>query len=51
MSSIFYFKFLDKGELVEDLSNKLQVLPIDPKTKTIALVFKDRNPVRAKGGN
>ena len=46
-SGIYYFKFQDKTDLVEDIANKLEVLPIDPKTKTIGLVYKDRNPARA----
>ena len=47
-SGIYYFKFQDKTDLVEEIANKLQVLPIDPKTKTIGLVYKDRNPNRAR---
>ncbi|MFN8285100.1 MAG: Wzz/FepE/Etk N-terminal domain-containing protein, partial [Chitinophagales bacterium] len=47
-SGIYYFKFLDKEDLMSEISDKLEVLPVDPKTKTIKLVYKDRNPTRAK---
>ena len=47
-SGVFYFKFLDKKTVVDEISNKLQILPIDPKTQTIGLVYKDRNPNRAQ---
>jgi len=47
-SGIYYFKFLNRGDLLNDITEKLEVLPIDPRTKTIGLVYKDRNPMRAK---
>ncbi len=48
MSQIYYFKFFNKDDLLSEISHKLQIKPIDPKTKTIELVYDDRNPVRGK---
>lgn len=48
LSGIYFFKFLNRAELVSEVSQKLSVLPVDPRTKTIGLDYKDRNPVRAK---
>ena len=48
LSGIYYFKFIDKSALVDEISNKLDILPVDVQTKTIMLQFKDRNPSRAK---
>ncbi|MBK7149656.1 MAG: polysaccharide biosynthesis tyrosine autokinase [Bacteroidetes bacterium] len=47
-SGIFYFKFMKTDDLVAELSSKLQVEPIDFGTKTISLLYKDKNPVRAR---
>ena len=47
-SGIYYFKFLNRKDVVNEISDKLAVLPLDPKTKTVQLNYKDRNPLRAK---
>jgi hypothetical protein len=47
LSGIYYFKFLDKRELITELSSKLQIEGVNFATKTIGLSFKDRNPARA----
>lgn len=47
-SGIYFFKFLSRNEIITEVSQKLRVLPIDPRTKTIGLNYTDRNPVRAK---
>lgn len=47
-SGIYFFKFLSRNEIVEEISQKLEVLPVDPRTKTISLKYTDRNPVRCK---
>ncbi len=46
-SDIYYFKFLDKNDLIDEVTNKLEVNPIDPATKLIELTYKDRNPDKA----
>lgn len=47
-SGIFFFKFINRGDLVSEVTQKLSVLPIESRTKTIGLRYTDRNPVRAK---
>lgn len=47
-SGIYFFKFLNRAELINEVTQKLSVLPIDPRTKTIGLKYTDRNPKRAK---
>jgi len=45
---IYYFKFLDKSALIDEVSEKLEVQPLDPSTKLIGLSYKDRNPDKAR---
>lgn len=47
-SGIFYFKFLDKNDMIDEVTDKIEVLPLDPSTKTIGIQYKDRNAVKAK---
>ena len=47
-NDIYYFKFLSKDDLVDEISDKLEVLPIDPSTKLIGLTYKDRSPDKAR---
>ncbi len=47
-NDIYYFKFLSKDDLIDEISDKLEVLPIDPATKLIGLSYKDRNPDKAR---
>ena len=47
-TDIYYFKFLSKDELTDEIADKLEVLPIDPSTKLIGLNYKDRNPDKAR---
>ena len=48
VNGLYYFKFLARADVEADIANKLAVMPIDPATQTVALIFKDRNPERAK---
>ena len=48
INGLYYFKFLTRADVQTDIANKLAVMPIDPATQTISLIFKDRNPERAR---
>ena len=45
---IYYFKFLDKADLIDEVADKIDVQPLDPSTKLISLSYKDRNPDKAR---
>lgn len=45
---IYFFKFINRETTIDEISSKLSILAIDPRTKTIGLKYTDRNPVRAK---
>jgi len=45
---IYYFKFLDKGDLVDEIADKMDVQPLDPSTKLISIGYKDRNADKAR---
>lgn len=47
-TDIYFFKFRSKDDLVDEVVDKLDVLPIDPSTKLIGLNYKDRNPDKAR---
>ena len=43
LSSIYYFKFMDKDEVIQDIIDKTKVNNLDPKTKSVSIVFSDKN--------
>lgn len=47
-SGIYFFKFISREDVIAEMTNKLNVLAIDPRTQTIGIKYTDRNPVRAK---
>ncbi|MES2619876.1 MAG: polysaccharide biosynthesis tyrosine autokinase [Bacteroidota bacterium] len=47
LSGIYYFKFLSKKEVIDEIATKLDVA-VDFATKTIKISLKDRNPERAR---
>lgn len=48
LSEIYYFKFYNKNDVIDDVLNKLDVQTVDTKTKTLEIYYRDKNPVRAK---
>jgi len=47
-SDIYNFKFLDKSDLVDEVSDKLEVAPVDAIAMIVSLSYKDRNPDKAR---
>jgi tyrosine-protein kinase Etk/Wzc len=45
---IYNFRMLDKGSVINEVANKIEVQPLDPYTKTIGLAYKDGNAEKAK---
>ncbi len=47
LSGTYYFRFLNRGEVMSEIATKLEVPGINLATKTMAIAFKDRNPAKA----
>jgi capsular exopolysaccharide synthesis family protein len=48
LSGIFYVKLFNKPMVVSEITNNIQVDPLDPKTKSFSLICHNANPQKAK---
>ncbi|HWB64292.1 MAG TPA: polysaccharide biosynthesis tyrosine autokinase [Chitinophagales bacterium] len=48
LKGYYYFEFKDANDMISEVADKIEILPLDASTKTIKLQYKDRNPQRAK---
>jgi capsular exopolysaccharide synthesis family protein len=43
LSSIYYFKFMDKDAVIQDIIDKIKVTNLDVKTKSVTIQYADKN--------